>query len=217
MARTTVATDDFNRADGAMGSNWTHLYPGWADSDIAGNVAVAADTSNEQVARWDGAGTFTDDQGAIATVGGIAWQTDSYRCGVIARASADTNANRDYYAFYASLDAEVNKATRLVRCVNGTQTTIASTTAAWANGDTIAIEVVTTDGATVNVKGFRNGTEVLNFDDTNAARLLTGKPGIYQQGSATYGTLDDWSGFNVTAGSSGPTGAQLSRMLLGIG
>ncbi len=200
--RTSIATDNFNRADsGSLGANWSDLYPGWATTDIGTNRAVAADTSQPQVARWNGAGTFTDDQYAKAVVATRVWQSANYRTGVLVRASADIDANRDYYAFLLQHDNDIGQPTTtiLVKCVNGTETTLATAASgiAWAANDTIELEV-RTSGANAALKCFRNGVEITAMATTDSTSpLSTGKPGLYLQGNNTV-AADDWEGGNLT-------------------
>ena len=200
--RTEVATEDFNRADGSMGSNWAHLYPGWADADIVSNTIHAADATNEQSSRWVGAGSFTDDQYAkvFLATGSRGWDTDSYRIGVMVRASGDTDGNRDFYAAYMCNDADVGNActTRLVKMSNGTETTLASTSIAWANGDSISLEVRTV-GGNAELKAFRNDAQIGALAHTDSSSpFTTGLPGLYLQGSSSRPIGDDWSAGNVS-------------------
>lgn len=199
--RTSVATDAFTRADaGSLGSDWTDLYPGWATADISTNQAVAADSSQPQVARWTGAGTFTDNQYAKAVVATRVWQSSSYRTGVLVRASADVDAARDYYALILQHDNDIGQpvSTLLIKCVNGTETTLDSSASgiAWAATDTIELEV-RTSGANAELKCFRNGVEITELATTDSTSpLTTGKPGLYLQGNSTI-AADSWEGGNL--------------------
>lgn len=198
MPRAQVATDDFNRADsGDLGADWSNLNPGWATADIVTNTCRGADTSQDQAARWNGAGTFADDQYSKIAISGLAFENGSFRGGVAARASADIDGGRDFYVLYVAYDAAgPNYTTVLGRVVNGTLTTLNSASRAWANGDTVELEVTTLDANTVRLVCYKNGVSFVTVDDTNAARLTTGKPGLYVQGNATQPILDNWEGGN---------------------
>jgi hypothetical protein len=202
MARTLVASDNFNRADsGSLGANWSDLFPGWATVDIGTNTAVAADVSNPQVARWNGAGTFSDDQYAKAVVSTRVWQSSSYRTGVLVRASADIDSARDYYflVFYHDQDVGSAVTTVLGKCLNGTESTLVTdTTIAWAVSDTIELEV-TTVGGNAQLRAFRNGSVVTALNHTDSTSpFTTGKPGIYLQGNSSI-AADDWEGGSVSS------------------
>ena len=102
MARTSIATDDFNRA--ALDSNWAQLNNGTAgavsiDSSIRIKGQYSSQPTDEHaMARWVGAGSFTDDQySQVKLVNPLDNVGGNYRHGVIVRASADTNNARDCY------------------------------------------------------------------------------------------------------------------------
>jgi hypothetical protein len=185
--RTLIASDDFNRANGAIGSNWAQLNAGWGSISINGNAASGAQQDdNTAVARWVGAGTFTDDQYAKGTVSGLGTFGASYFKGVICRASADTDAARDFYC-HAIID-DITKQSVLFRVVNGTRTVIVSGNVPWVNGDTIELEA---QGTTLRC--YRNGAQVLTSQTD--ANLTSGAPGLYLSGSET---MDAWEGGNLS-------------------
>jgi hypothetical protein len=211
VARTSIATDDFNRADGPVGSDWSYIRnTAWtADPpDIASNTLTArANTGNYQVCRWNGSGTFTDDQYAKLEVGGLGYYGNGYRQGVVARCSADQDTAADYYAYYIYDDASSNRTAILFKVVNGTYTALDTSTAnAWANGDTIEIEV---EGTTV--RGLKNGTELVSVTDSD---LSTGKPGFAIGGEGGGPpNADNWEGGNLASAAT----AVKRSLLLGIG
>ncbi len=189
MARSQVASDNFNRANGTLGSDWAQLNTNDGELEIISN-AVHAPYSNMVYARWVGAGTFDDDQYAEVVMSGFASNND--RLGVAVRCSADTNATRDAYLFYVH-DNGGTPAWRLDKVVNGTTTNLANSTAAFVATDLLSMEV---EGTTIRV--YRNSTQ-LGSDVTDSA-LATGKPGVcgYQSGGGL--RLDDWTGGDITAG-----------------
>ncbi len=191
MPRTVIATDN-----GALtGGNWTQLNTDW--SSVTGGTVFAASASNgsnEGAAVWSGTGSFTDAQYAKITIGGLAFLNSAHAIGVIVRASTDTNAARDFYFAYVAADtAAPNYTPVLGKVVNGTRTVLHSATVAWANGNTLSLEV---DGTTLTV--FKNDVALGGSFIQTDASLSTGKPGICANGPAPTG--DDWEGGNITAG-----------------
>lgn len=201
MARTSVATDNFNRADGPVGSDWSYIrntaWTGNPPEVKTNTVSGRAGGTNYQVIRWNGAGSFSNDQYAKATLVAYGYYGNDYLGGVVVRCSADTDANADYYAFYVrdNNPNASNKTANLVKRVNGTETTIATITGTnWDNGDTVELEV---EGTTLRI--YRNGTQI-GSDYTGQTDLSTGKPGLAMGGdySGPLVALDNWEGGDIT-------------------
>jgi hypothetical protein len=211
MARTSIATDDFNRTDGAIGSSWLYIrntaWQGNPPNIFSNKVFGRATGDQYQVARWAGTGTFANDQYAKATVGTLAAQTADYRCGVVARCSADIDTTADYYGYNLYSDSGTGiYTTVLFKVVNGTYTALNTAAVAWANGDTIEIEV---EGTTV--RGLKNGVQTVSVTDSD---LTSGKPGLLVAGDngGTVASLDNWEGGDLSSGgtSATATGATLT-------
>jgi hypothetical protein len=195
-ARELVASDDFNRANEdplSGGGNWGQLHDtSNGDLQVSSNKVISDSTSgSEKTARWVGAGSFTDDQYSSLVISGFGFFGNSYQAGVIARASADTGTGRDYYAYYITDDGDSSKLTKLVKVVNGSETTLASSSIAWTGGDRVEIEV---EGTTI--RGLKNGVE--QHSSTDSA-LTTGKPGVWMRGDSGVPQGDDWEGGNIPA------------------
>lgn len=188
MARSAVATDNFNRA--AIGANWQGLFTFDGDLTIQASTVVRG-TGTHNPSRWNGAGTFANDQYSIVTIvafGGI--DVADYYFGVIARASADVDSGatntRDFYEMIVQ-DVSA-KRIELAKTVNGTRTILASSaTSSFANGDTIEIECEGTA-----IRGYRNGSVVLSATDSD---LASGKPGLI---GSDANTMDNWEGGDIT-------------------
>jgi hypothetical protein len=224
MARTLIASDAFTGSDGTAitaGGNWAYLFDtSWqANSPVLLSNAVRATTgageSVQQVCRWIGTGTFSNDQYAKITIGAMGAFGATYLAGVVVRASADTNTNADYYAVYV-IDNAANggtKTCKLMKRVDGSASTLVThTTTTWTNGDTVELEVQDSGGDPV-LRVFKNGTQIFTHTDTDANALLTGKPGIVILGESTTPTLDTWEGGDVTS----VTSSSNNRRLLGVG
>jgi hypothetical protein len=236
MARTLIASDTFTEAAGTpnleahgAGPDWTALAygGGYIVVDSATDKVKAAFSIENEAFRWAGSGTFAETgQYAKATIGGLAFTNNSNRAGVIVRASADTGANRDYYAVLVYDDAASggSHTTDLVRCANGTHTVLASATYTWSNGDTIALEVEGTGTSTV-LRMYRNDVQFgSDYTDSGGSALgyTSTKPGLIgNYSSPPSWTLDDWEGGDVGGGTpvyapptlrrSGPSNVLLTR------
>lgn len=212
MTRIVVATDNFNRA--SLGANWANQNTNWGTVQTSGSTvftANASNTNNEAVARWVGAGSFTDDQYSEVTIGGLTFLSASFAVGVIVRASADTNGDRDHY--FAEVQADSggpNYTTVLGKVVNGTRTELHSAALAWVDTDKLSLEV---EGTTLRV--CKNGTALGGSFTQTDASLSTGLPGILANGSAPTG--DDCEVGNLSSVPPNPIelGAPLSLSLTG--
>jgi hypothetical protein len=226
MARTAIAPASppytFTGSDGTQitaGGEWTHVYDtGWSTGPVIAGNAVgpnALDHSHGQACRWNGAGTFSDDQYAkialnsFGNFGGAA--STEYGVGVIVRASADLDAASDYYAAAVYDDAANggNKTVRITKRLNGTLSTLAThTSTAWTNGDTISLEV-TTSGADAVLTVFKNDVSISFSHTDSTSPLASGKPGliVFGDSGGDVPRGDDWEGGDVTSGTVIPVGA----------
>lgn len=198
MARTLVASDNFNRA--ALGADWAQVCTTRGNIVINTSTRVwgeyAAIGDDHPTAKWVGAGTFTDDQYSSAVLLDSTPTGSTYRFGVIVRASAGTNSTRDYYEAYVALITGL-VTTHLVKFVDGVATYIhTSSSPTWADNDRIELEV---QGNTLRV--CKNGTPLggsFTYTDTTAP-LTTGLPGISVTNQMY---LDDWEGGSIGGGGS---------------
>jgi hypothetical protein len=204
VARSVIATDDFNAygSSAVPSANWTDL-----DGVVAGQVwvipaggSVAQRYSSFSMLRRS-AGTYSADQYAKAAVVGFSGSASSDAVGVALRCSADAAPNDDGYGFV--LD-DSDQSFKIIRRVNGTNTTLASTAATgFAAGHTIEGEATGT-GASVDLTLLSQGVIKLTFSDTDGARITAaGRPGVIANKSAGTLSLDDWEGGDIVAGSSG--------------
>ena len=197
MARSQVATDDFNRA--TLDANWAQIVAGSASVVIDGSIRIHSGTSfyPGAVARWVGAGTFNADQySKIAMVSEDTNINDpTYTLiGAVVRCSADTDAGRDFY-YYRIMESSGQygnaiRLTQLGKFVNGASSVLDSGDLQWNEGDTIELEVV---GNVLT--GYRNGTATGHT--ATDSDIATGQPGVIV-GGICYG--DNWEAGNVTAG-----------------
>lgn len=218
MARTSVATDNFNRA--SLGADWAQLcsYNGTISTTGSTYIYASGYTTPGLTGamRWVGAGTFTDDQYSSLVIGVLAYENVNINMGVIVRASADNDSTsalntRDFYGVSVCLDAGgPNYTTVLYKVVNGTVTSLNSGSASWAVNDRIELEV---EGTTLRV--CKNGTALGGSWTVTDSSLTTGNPGVAMSsgGNASF-YADDWEGGNL----GGAAASAVKRsLLLGIG
>jgi hypothetical protein len=144
--------------------------------------------ANKATARWTGSGTWTADQYSKITISDLSG--GSTFIGVIVRASADIDGNRDNYAAWVNENTG-NALTEIYKTVNGTETQLSSVSGdGWANGDIIEIEA---EGTTIRV--FRNGGLLRSVTDSAIAGSSSDRAGII----ATAGPSgDNWEGGTLT-------------------
>lgn len=166
----TIYTDDFNRADGALGTPWVVVEGALA---ISSNKVVAPSGAGPHTSRYNQ--TFTANQWAEAAVVGNL--TGGHAIGP----AVHINGTDLYYLWLGSTTNTVE----IVRRLSGSYATLGSATAVPAG--TMALEIVGT-----TIKAYVNGTVALTVTDANIA---TGQPGILgNDGSGQ--TLDNWRGGN---------------------
>jgi hypothetical protein len=202
---TALATDDWeahgNGTTLDSTADWQDINSGWGSPTVtdAGDAVVRGSAGNAVLANnghavWTGSGSFNDDQWAEVTIL-TNWNSTAFQTGVLVRASTDTGANRDCYFFLVKHDGNVNKTTVLGKIVNGTITELHSAGKAWADGDTLSLEV---EGTTLT--GFKNGVSLGGSFVQTDSDLSTGNPGIWAGGNDASTSADDWSAGNFVGG-----------------
>lgn len=193
----TTFTDNFNRADGDPGVNYTTLTGGW---DIVSNALQANSSGDNFLFRND---TLANDQEVYATL--AITGTDNYTS-VAVRASGASFAALNAYVF--STDPYTGGGSSAIqKAVAGSFSTLKSVSAAFADGDEIGIKVVTV-GADAVITVYKNGVQVDTYTDTSSPHA-SGKAGLgnYRVGG-TQPKFDDIHGGDVGgAGISGTLGA----------
>ena len=190
MGRSSVATDAFTGA--SLNANWSLITPGTAVINVDGLGHMICEHSTEGIVRWTG-NSFSDNQYSLIKV--ISWSNlDDAFVGVVARCSADTDTNADYYEYRAQ-DVNTGLGTQsrpfvLQKVVNGTPTVLASGNVSCGDNSTIAIEVEGTA-----LRGYVDG--VLQHSSTDSS-LTTGRPGAMNSRNGSI-LADDWDGGDVTA------------------
>jgi len=164
-----TASDDFNRADGALGSNWTTVIGG--GGEVAGNLA-RGNSATESGSMWTIATTdFADNHEVQVTKVSDTFMNFG---GPAVRMSTGSGGNGYVYFNNGSLQ----------KVVAGTRSTIDGGLATFDAGDVIRIRATGT-----TIECWKNGVSQGTFGDSD---LATGQPGMlfYNDDS---GALDDWS------------------------
>jgi hypothetical protein len=189
MSLVPVASDDANRANGAIGSNYT--IPSGVNAPVISNN-VFQKGSGRCGALWT-ADSFEDDQYAAVTL------TLVHNCasnssgdslgGGIGVALRGASGGDGYFVCGA------NNRTIVVARISGVDTVLYDDTPSWSDGDVLRAQVV---GSTITV--FRNDTQVAEVDASESA-IASGHAGMFFLGG-NFGTLrlDDWSAGTVTTG-----------------
>jgi hypothetical protein len=190
MAWKAVAADDFNRAAGAIGGNYSVLKGGLTIS----SGEVHGTSSGQNVGVWS-ASAFANNQYSRITIGaqGQHW--------AIVRASASSS---EWNGYGCAWNSETPIAA-IYRVVGGTPTQLASISTAagfFSSGDTLAITATgpLTSGWAVTLKMFKNGTSVgIGYDNSSFGNYTSGAAGFVfiLSSAANDGYGDNWSGGNV--------------------
>lgn len=175
-----MATDNFNRADGGLGANWTTL-DGHGAPQISSQVVVW-DGASDSGAFYSGA-SFADDQYSQVKV-----VASANYYGVLARANnTDSGYAYMWFCTFAAGDTY-----RVYKYVNGSWSQIGSDytiTPPTAQNDTIKIEV---SGTTITP--YRNATAYTTQSDS---AVSSGSSGLRLNVTAQ---IDDWEGGDLVTG-----------------
>jgi hypothetical protein len=181
-----AASDDFNRADGGLGSNWAKPVPASEQTLVIVNNQVTSDIQSAHCyAYWIG-NTFSQDQYSQVRIRNVAaWN------GVIAR--AQPSIDRFYMAFVFGPNDY-----RLYLRKDGLYYDLSNgNTETWVAGDIIRLEA--SGSNPVQLTLLRNGNPVLTYTDTTE-NLVGGSPGIgIYSPSEDHLAIDDWEGGNLGA------------------
>lgn len=185
----TSATDDFNRA--SLGGNWTQRRTFFGNVTIITSTYASGAASGLGVQATYPTATSINDQYVSADVVGLG-SIFGTSVGVVARMSGQDTSGTDTRTFYY-LVATDTATTDLVlgKCVNGTETALATVTTPVVDGNTLRLEV---EGTTL--RAYLNG--VLKATQTDAT-ISTGEVGLTAP-SNNIG-MDNWAGGDLVTSS----------------
>jgi hypothetical protein len=203
---TARATDNFNRANGALGANWT----GGAGEDACTIVSNLINFSGGNGLGFDQASFFS----GTLVGGGTTWPNDQYSKGTVGSsgaAGADQGpgllvrhaaAAQTFYRFSAD-QAGSNNVT-VSKFVSATYTSLGAVTHAWTTG---AIWEIDAQGTTLTIK--ESGSTVTTKTDS---AITAGNPGIsYSSTDTGTNTVDDWEGGDFVGGAPAIVLTKVSR------
>ena len=173
-------TDDFNRADGPLGANWTKP-PASENNLVIVNNQVRVDVeSSHNYAFWS-ADSFSEDQYSQVMMVNIGlWN------GVIVRAKAGVDE------FYLAIVTSDQTYSIYVRTASGYSDLADGFAETWSPGDIVGLEA--SGSGPVNLTLLKNGNPVLTYTDSTY-NITGGSPGIgiwSQSGSNL--RVDNWEG-----------------------
>lgn len=185
---TTLATDDFNRANAAnLGASWTVPTNGNPIA-IASNVATAThDAEDDPFLEYYNGVSFPNDQWAQVTVGATVDGTSDTGVGPAVR----VQSGGDLY-FLQGNSVE----TRVYKRVSNGYTQLGSDGPSVAAGNTLYLEV---QGTTIIAK--KNGSSICGSPISDSG-VASGSAGAWNfpHGSGGTATFDDWSGGDFGSG-----------------
>ena len=189
-----VATDDFNRADGELGANWSRPI-GSEGNLVITNQQVGVGVENAHCFAYWSTNSFNDDQYSQATITIIGpWTGVSVR----------TDAVQDL--FYFAFVFGPNDYRIYLRWDGEYYSLATGSSETWQVGDTLRLEVSGSQ-TPVTVTMYRNGKPVLLWVSTSSDPVKTGGSpgvGIYSRTGAHL-TLDNFEGGNLDLDTNAPT------------
>jgi len=187
--------DNFNRANGALGSNWSSSG-GAAAYTIVSNAAASSNVQEEEAVWWN-ATTFAANHFAEVTITTV---SSNAFIGPAVRVSSGGN----YYGFYGD-----NASRYLISVVGGTWTQLATLGTGFANGDVVRLEV---EGTTL--RAYINSVLWTSLTDSS---LSSGSAGLTSWANNTDGRLDDFTAADLTVAATSlvlPSRRRVQRVML---
>ena len=183
---TTPVLDNFNRANGSVGSNWTNMHAGsFSTMNIANNVAVNPGSASQYAWNYWNPATYGPDVEAYATVANYSGN-DTLRIG--ARVSANSST---YSGYFVSITA--TGVWSIIRITNATVTTLASgVTDPISSGDQIGIRIVGSVITALHRTAANGWVAVLTYDTANDSTRYTAAGSLSFEFRTS--TIDDFGG-----------------------
>jgi Putative esterase len=190
-ASATTVSDNFNRANGPLGANWTTV-PGTSVPKIVSNTLRAGTPGALNSAYWS-ASTFSSDQFAQASLPNSSGT--QYGPGIAVRLSG----SKGYFLWYGNSSNTVS----LWRMDSSSSWTMLKQSASLTVSPSSDVWKIQAAGSTIS--GYQNGQLVVQATDTH---ITSGSPGVWLYYSSNQ--VDNWSGGDMNAYSIGGTVSGLS-------
>jgi len=176
-----AVTDDFNRANGGLGTNWLGNYSGNINGTIVSQRVRAIGLNSAVNQTWSTPIGLNQSAQVTLVTYGAGLNGDG---AVILR--ADSPPNQTYY--YIAASQGNSSSTYIYRCVVGNCTFMQDATVTWAQGDTLRATIDSAGTITV----FRNGIPFWSWQDSSPLTgTLTGL-GMYTANALTDVEVDDF-------------------------
>jgi hypothetical protein len=179
----TLASDNFNRADGGLGANWTTVTGTDAPAIVSGSLRDSAAQGTDAEAFYNAASFPADQWAQVNTLKAIT--ATSRGIGVLLR--YNTGGVRTGYRVTAEGPLGTTAKVAIQKFVSGTFTELVSTTTTVNQGDTLYGEI---QGSTIVAKV--NGTQVLSATDTSITSGAAGIVVFEDVGTTADAIVDDW-------------------------
>ena len=193
QASAATVSDNFGRANGALGSNWTTVA-GTAAPQIVSNTARPGTASTLNSAYWS-ATTFGNDQFAQATLPNSS--SGQYGPGVAVRLSSSAG----YFLWYGNSPNTVS----LWRMDSATSWTLLKQSGALTVSPSSDVWKIQAAGSTIS--GYQNGNLVVQATDT---KITSGSPGMWLYYSSNQ--ISNWSGGDVSSAGTYTVGGTVSGL-----
>jgi hypothetical protein len=182
---TTPILDNFNRANGAAGANWSLIKPtGFAAMKIANNAALDSSTTAFAWNYWNPA-TFGPNCEAYVTVATYG-ASDVIRIGGRITGAGTTS----YSGYFVAITS--TGVWSILRIDNTATTTLASATQPIASGNKVAIRIVGSVVTGLRYTTANGWTQVLSYDTSSDAIKYTAAGPLALEFKSS--TLDDFGG-----------------------
>ena len=191
-ASATTVSDNFDRADGALGSNWTTVSGTGAPKIVSNTLRVR--TAGALSSAYWSASTFSSDQFAQASLPNSSGT--QYGPGIAVRLSG----SKGYFLWYGNSSNTVS----LWRMDSSSSETLLKQSASLTVSPSSDVWKIQAVGSTIS--GYQNGKLVVQATDTN---IKSGSPGVWLYYSSNQ--IDNWSGGDVTT-STYPIGGTVSGL-----
>jgi chitodextrinase len=179
-----AASDDFNRADGALGVDWTQSLPASEQTLVIVDNQVTPDIEDAHCYAYWMTDTFSEDQYSQVQISNVGpWN------GVIVR--AQPGIDRFYMAFVIGPNDY-----RIYLRKDGLYYSLnTGSTETWVPGDIIGLQASGLNPVQLTL--FHNGNPVLSYTDSTE-NLFGGSPGIGIYSPSGYHlAIDNWEGGNL--------------------
>ncbi len=190
IGKAEAVTDDFARANGALGANWMGNYTGVFNPTIVSQRVRASGLGQTNIQVWSTSIGLAQSAQVALTTYGVGLNGDG---AVLLRAAATPT---DTF-YYIAATTQAASTTYIYRCENGPCATVAQdSSSAWVQGDTIKATI----DALGTIAVFRNGTQFMTYTDPIPLTGTRTGIGMFSLNALTDIELDDFDTAALAAG-----------------